>query len=165
MLAIRIAAGTAGNAAGSIALAELGAAFDLTGFGAELRVIKSRTQAAPSDLTSNRGEGVLSARGTIGRILRRIGDAASGAAVGIADQDASNFVHGYIVEVQQVTARIAAALVPDAPTLHGIRGGSVGCGPSVATVVGDGDVEMPDAAGVRGVRVTGGLGRPGHERE
>src|SRR2546423_9259565 len=132
MQAIRIACWPAGNAAGSIALAELGAAFDRPGFGAELRVIKSRKQAAPSDLTSDGGEGILSARGTIGSILRRIGDAAGGAAVGIADEDASNFVHGYIVEVQQVAARIAAALVPDASTLHGIRGGSVGRGPSVA---------------------------------
>src|SRR2546423_13722047 len=145
MQAIRIACWPAGNAAGSIALAELGAAFDRPGFRAELRVIKSRKQTAPSDLTSNRGEGVLSARGTIGSILRRIGDATGGAAVSIADQDASNFVHGYIVEVQQVTARIAATLVPDAPTLYGIRGGSFGCSPSVPAVGGDGAGEGPDA--------------------
>src|SRR2546423_8264240 len=123
MQAIRIACWPAGNAAGSIALAELGAAFDRPGFGAELRVIKSRKQTSPSDLTSDGGEGVLSARGTIGSILRRIGDAAGGAAVGIADEDASKFVDGYVIKLEQVTARIAATLIPDAPTLHGIRGG------------------------------------------
>src|SRR5207237_5384365 len=78
------------------------------------------------------------------------------AAVGIADQHAADLVDGDVVEVEQVTAGIAAAAIPDAAALHWIRRCDVRSHPRLAGVVGRRDVEVPDAVEAARLVISGG---------
>src|SRR6202048_696117 len=142
---VAIAVLVAGDSGGRVTVAELAAAYVVTGVGAELRAIQGFEETAAANLAGNGRKGVLSGGGSSGRILRGIGDARTGAAVSVANEDAAGLVHRDVVEVEQIPARIAAPAVPDATALYGIGRRGVDGGPSAAGVVGECDVKMPDA--------------------
>src|SRR5260221_14397831 len=154
---VAIAVLIAGDSGGGVAIAELAAANVVAGVGAELRAVENFEETASANLARDGGEGVLRGGGAGCGVLRGVGDAGAGTAVGVANEDAAGFVHRDVVEVEQIAARIAAAAVPYAATLHGIGGRGVNSGPNAAGVVGEGDAEMPDAGEVGGMRVAGGL--------
>lgn len=79
------------------------------------------------------------------------------AAVGVTYQHSSEPVHGDVVEVQQVAAWIASPLVPDAAALYGVGWSCINSGPSVAGIVGESYVQVPDSLEVGRLRVTGSL--------
>src|SRR3984893_10233322 len=154
---VAIAVLIAGDSGRGIAIAELAAAFVVAGVGAELCAVQGFEETAAADLASDGSERVLCG-GRAGRgVLRGTRDAGAGAAVGVANEDAAGFVYRDVVKVEQIAARIAAAAVPDAAALDGIGGRGVDGGPNAAGVIGQGNVEMPDAEEVRGLCVTGGL--------
>src|SRR5258708_8729115 len=154
---VGIAVRVAGDSRGGVAIAELAAANVVAGVGAELRAVENFEETASANLARDGGEGVLRGGGAGCGVLRGVGDAGAGTAVGVANEDAAGFVHRDVVEVEQIAARIAAAAVPYAATLHGIGGRGVDSGPNAAGVVGEGDVEMPEGEEVGGLRVAGGL--------
>src|SRR6266404_5619428 len=154
---VAIAVRVAGDSRGGVAIAELAAANVVAGVGAGLRAVENFEETASANLARDGGEGVLRGGGAGCGVLRGVGDAGAGTAVGVANEDAAGFVHRDVVEVEQIAARIAAAAVPDATALHGIGGRGVDGGPNAAGVIGEGDVEMPDAEEVGGLRVAGGL--------
>ena len=108
-------------------------------------------------MAGNRRQCVLSASRARGGILRRVGDATSRAAVGVTHKYPPELVHGDIVEIEKITARVAASLVPDAASLHWVRGSSVNGRPSEAGVVSEGRIQVPDPLEVGRLRITRGL--------
>src|SRR5437762_11812429 len=92
----RVARRIAGNACRRIAVAQGAASLEVSSLCAELRAVKRLEQPAAADLPRDRGERVLCARGSGRRILRRIGGARPGAAIGVPDEDASDPVDRYV---------------------------------------------------------------------
>src|SRR6266850_2345092 len=82
-----------------------------------------------------------------------VAHARAGAAVGVTHQYAPNLVHGDVVEVEQVTTWVAAALVPNATALNGVGRCRVRGGPGATAVVGERDIQMPDAQEIGRLRV------------
>jgi hypothetical protein len=116
--AIIVAIGSTMNPACGIAEAEFAAAFVITAASAELSAIESSKQPATASLARDGSQRVL-CRYRSGRgILRRIGYAGSGATIGIANQHATDHIHGDVIKVEQIAARIASAAVPDTAALH-----------------------------------------------
>src|SRR6267378_1559526 len=109
-----------------------------------LRAIQCFEQAAAADLTGDCRQCVLCSCRARGGVLRGVSDARTGAAVCIANQDATGFIYRDVVKVEQIAARIAAATVPNATALHRVRRRSVDGGPSPPGVVRKGYVQVPD---------------------
>src|ERR1700730_13901105 len=116
---VAIAVLVAADSGRRVTVAELATAYIVAGVGAELRAIQGFEETAAANLAGNGGKGVLSGGGSSGRILRGIGNARTGAAISVANEDAAGFVHGDVVDVEQIAARIAAAAIPDATALYG----------------------------------------------
>src|SRR5258708_16708677 len=140
-----VAARVSGDSRGGIPKAQFAAALGLAGIGAELRAVKGCEQAATPHLPGDCGERVLRAGGARRGILRGVCHATARATVGVADQHPPKLVHRDVIEVQQITARIAATLVPDAAALNGIRWRRINGSPCPAAVVGEGDTQTPHA--------------------
>src|SRR5206468_713838 len=136
-----------------IAVAQRPASLEVARAGAELRAVERLEQPAAADLARDRGERILRAGGTRRRILSRIGDAGAGAAVGVANENAPGPVDSNVVEVEQIAARIAAALIPDAAALHRIGRRRIGGRPALSAVIGERDIQVPDAEEFRRLRV------------
>src|SRR5262249_46784007 len=130
---------------GGIPEAELTVAFNIPAARSELCAVERRKQPTSAHLTGNRRQRILSARRTRRGVLRRVGNATAGAAVGVAHQHAPEFVHRDVVEIEQIAARIAPALVPDAATLHCVGGSCVNGRPGSARIVSERHIEVPDA--------------------
>src|SRR5256885_1800910 len=116
--AIRVATGAAGDAASSITCAELAATFYIARLGTKLGSVKSGEESAAADLAGDGGEGVLGGFGAGAGVLGRVGYTSAGAAVRVTHQGAAELILGDVVEIEQITAGVAATLSPDATTLH-----------------------------------------------
>src|SRR5712692_6616 len=119
----------AADTACRVTITKLAAPFDVAGLGAELRAVEGCKQAASSHLPRDRGQRILRTGGAGGGVLRGIVHARACAAIGVAHHYAPRLVHSDVVEVQQVAARVAPALVPNAAALHGVGWCRVGGGP------------------------------------
>src|SRR5512140_1124718 len=110
----------AADTACRIAITKLAATYVVAALGPELRPVEGGKQSSAAHLPRDRGQCVLRTGWTSGGVLRGVIHARARAAVGVAHQYAPNFVHGDVVEVEQVATRVAAALVPNAAALHGV---------------------------------------------
>ena len=153
-----IAVRVAPDSARGIAEAEFPATFVVAGLGAELRAVKGSKEATAAHLTGDGCQGILRASGAGRGILRRVVHARAGAAVGVAHQHASKFIHGDVHEIEQIAAGIAASAVPDAAALNRVGHGGVHGGPGAAGVIGEGDVEVPNSGEVSRLVVAAGRG-------
>src|SRR5207302_8785567 len=131
-LAVRVAA----DSLGGVAMAQLAAAFVVAVVSSELRAVEGCKQAAAAHLPGDGGERILRTGRTMRSVLRRIGRAGASAAISVAHQHAPDPIDGDVVEVEQVAARIGAALVPDAAALDRVRRRRVDGGPGATAVVG-----------------------------
>ena len=102
----------------SITEAEFPAAFIIAVAGAKLRAVESGKEAAATGLAGNSSQRVLRGYGACCGVLSWIGHARASATIGIANQHAAKLVDRDVIKVEQVAARIAAAAIPDAATLH-----------------------------------------------
>ena len=102
----------------SITEAEFPATFIIAAARAELRAVKSGKQAAATGLAGYSCQRILRGYGPCCGVLGWIGHARAGATIGIANQHAAKLVDRDVIKVEQVAARIAAAAIPDAATLH-----------------------------------------------
>ena len=131
--------------------------FDVPRTSGDQRAVECLEQPETSHLTGNRRQRVLRTGRACGHILRRVGHATPGAAVGVADEHPPEFIHGNVVEIKQIAARVASSLVPDAASLDWIRGSCVNSRPGEAGVVSESHIEVPDALEVGRLRITRGL--------
>src|SRR5439155_21892226 len=111
---------------------------------AELRAVKGCKQATATHLPRDGSQRILRGGRTVGCILRLIRYAGAGTAIGITDQHPPELINRNVVEVEQVAAGIAPALVPDAATLYRVCGSGVGSGPGSAAIVSKGDQRVPN---------------------
>src|SRR6266850_659269 len=144
------------DAARGIPVAKRAAAFIVAVLGPELCAVEGSEQSSATHLPRDRGQRILRSRRPSGSVLRGIVHACPGAAVGVAHQYAPKFVHRDVVEIEQVSARVTAALVPNAATLHEVGWCRVRGRPCTATVVGERDVQMPDAGKISRLRIACG---------
>src|SRR6266849_7409808 len=100
-----------------VAIAKLPATLVVTAPGAKLRAVESGKQSSATYLPCDCGQRILRTCRAGGGVLRGIVHARAGAAIGVAHQYAPKLVHGNVVEVQQVSTWVAAALVPNAAAL------------------------------------------------
>src|SRR5262249_53955025 len=124
-------------------------------FQAEVGAVPGGEQPSTSHLPGKGGQRILRSRWAGGGVLRGIGNAATGAAIGVSHQHAPKLVHRDVVEVEQVAARVATASVPDAAALDWIRGRCINRGPCAAGIVGKGNIKMPDALEVARLSIAG----------
>src|SRR5262249_19259491 len=113
--------------------------------GPELSAVERSKQASAADLPCDGGQRVLGARRSASGILCRISYATAGATIGVTHQHAPELVHRNVIEVEQVAAWVAAALIPYTAALHRVRRSRVDRGPSTAAVIREGDIEVPNA--------------------
>src|SRR5207248_3214992 len=90
-------------------------------------------------------------------ILRLIRYAGAGTAIGITDQHPPELINSNVIEVEQVAAGIAPALVPDATTLHRVCRSGVGSGPGSAAVVSERDQQVPNTGEISRLSIAGRL--------
>src|SRR5436309_2722895 len=121
MLSIVVAVRPSAYTGRGISEAEFAASFIITAVRSELRTVKRGEQATTTGLASNRRERVLGRCRTGRGVLCTVGYAGPGAAVGITHQNSSSLIDRDVIEIEQIAAWIAAALVPDAPTLYRVR--------------------------------------------
>ena len=85
----------------------------------------------------------------VSNIATRIGNGlragAAGAAVNVTDLNSALLVNSHVEKVEQVTADVRAAAIPDATALDRRVRRRVNCSPGLAAVEGLGNVKMPDA--------------------
>src|SRR6476646_7544771 len=150
MSPVVIAVGVAMDPACGIAKAEFPAAFIIAVVRAELCTVECGKQPAAASLASDCRQRVLR-RCRPGRgILCWIGHARAGATIRITDEHTAKLVDRNVIKVEQVAARIAAAAIPDAATLHRVRRSCIRSRPGPAAVISEGHVKMPDAEEIPG---------------
>ncbi len=140
-----VAVGIAAHASGGIAVALLASTNVVAGAGAELRAVEGFEETTAPDLARNGSESILCCGGTGGGVLRGVGDAGTGAAIRIANQNAACIIDRDVVEIEKIAARIAAAAIPDAAALHRIRRRCIDRRPGSTGVISEGDIEVPYA--------------------
>src|SRR6267143_265060 len=96
-----------------ITVAQAAAANDVGGPGSELSAVQDGKQSSATHLPRDCGQRILRAGRASGGVLRGIVHARAGAAIGVAHQYPPKLVHRNVIEVEQVPARVAAALVPN----------------------------------------------------
>src|SRR6267143_5821021 len=148
-----IAVWTAADTACRVTIAKLATTLVVSAPGAELCAVEGGEQSWAAHLPRDRGQRILRTGGSSGGVLRRVVHARAGAAVGIPHQYAPNLVHGDVVEVEQISARVAPALIPNAAALNGVGRCRVRGGPSTTAVVRERDIQMPDAKEIGRLRV------------
>src|SRR5258708_9505994 len=151
--AVSVAVGASADSRGGVAKAQLATAFIVTAARAKLRAIKGGKQTAPSDLARDGRARILRAGRAGGGVLRGIGHACSGAAVGVTNEHASEPVNGDVVEVEQIAAQIASSSVPDASALHRVGRRCVRRRPRPAAVPGECDIKVPHSRKIRRLSV------------
>ncbi len=148
-----IAVWTAADTACRVTIAKLATTLVVSAPGAELCAVEGDKQSLAAHLPRDRGQCILGTGRAGGGVLRGIVHARAGAAVGVAHHYAPKLVHGDVVEVEQVSTWVAAALVPNAAAPHGIGRCRVGGGPGATAVVRERDIQMPDAEEIGRLRV------------
>src|SRR3954464_630246 len=136
-----------------VAIAQRAASLVVSGARAELRSVERREEASSTNLPRNGRQRVLRGSWTGRCVLRRIGDARPGAAIGVADEYAARAVNRDVVEVEQIAAWIVSAAVPDAAALNRIVRRCIRGRPGLPAVIRERDVEMPGADEVGCLRV------------
>src|SRR5258708_1832390 len=104
-----IAVRTAADTACRIAIAKLAATLVVAAPSAELRAVEDGEQSLAAHLPRDRGQRILRTGWTGRGILCGIVHTRAGAAIGLTHQHAPNLAHGDVVEVEQVSTRVAAA--------------------------------------------------------
>src|SRR6266481_1760894 len=143
----------AADTARRITITKLAATFVVAAPGAELRAVERGKQASAAHLPRDGGQRILGTGRAGGGVLRGIVHTRACAAIGVAHEYAPKLVHCDVVEVEQVSTRIAAALVPNAAALHGVGWCRVGGGPGATAVVRERDIQVPDAQEIGRLRV------------